>query len=228
MSDLSSLESPQRSTVLKEDRYDVLLALLIALLATAPFARTNVFAAALMFALTVACMLITFRSSGVQITWPIGVSAAVAGLAAFVLAVTASEGSQWRALAAIVLAVALGIGPPLILRRIFQHPTVTLQDIFAAFSVYLQTGLAFAFIYAAIDYIAPEAFLDPGVSERATDYIYFSFVTMLTLGYGDLVPATDGGRMMVIVQALIGQVLLVVLVAYLVGAMVNKASSKST
>lgn len=216
-----------RTAVFAEDRYDTLLILLIALLAAAPFARTNALAAALVFVLAVACVLATFRASGVRITPLVALVSGGAGLAAFVLALTTTEGSQWRALAAIVLALSLGIGPPLVLRRIFQHPTVTLQDISAAFCIYLQTGLAFAFIYAAVDYVAPDAFLDPGVSERATDYIYFSFVTMLTLGYGDLVPATDAGRMLVIGQALIGQVLLVVLVAYLVGALVNRASSDS-
>jgi hypothetical protein len=227
MSDPSLSRSSSLATVFREDRYDVLLVLLVALLAVAPFVRTNAFAAAAIFALALASMLVTFRSSGVRVTWPLALVAGSAGLAAYALAVTASERSQWRALAAVLLALALAVGPLLILRRIFQHPTVTLQDIFAAFSVYLQTGLAFAFIYAAVDYVSPEAFLDPGVSERATDYIYFSFVTMLTLGYGDLVPATDGGRMMVIVQALIGQVLLVVLVAYLVGAIVSKANHNS-
>lgn len=186
------------------------------------------FAAAAIFALAVASMLVTFRSSGVRVTWPLALVAGSAGLAASVLALTTPERSQWRALAAILLAAALAVGPPLIPPRIFQRPSVTLQDIFAAFSVYLQTGLAIAFIHAAVDYMSPEAFLNPGLSERAPDYIYFSFVTMLTLGYGDLVPATDGGRMMVIVQALIGQVLLVVLVAYLVGAIVNRASSNAS
>ena len=218
--------SADRTSVFREDRYDVLLLLMIAVLATAPFSGTSALAAALMFALVIASMLVTFRASGVRITPSTGLIAGVAGGAAFILAATVDEVSEWRALAAIVLAVALAIGPP-VLRRIFQHPTVTLQDIFAAFCIYLQTGLAFAFMYAAVDLIAPEAFLDPGVTERATDYIYFSFVTMLTLGYGDLVPATDAGRMMVIGQALIGQVLLVVLVAYLVGALVSEARSDS-
>ena len=226
MPDRARSRSPDLAPLFSEDRYDVLLALLVALLAVTPFVRTNAFAAAAIFVLAVASMLVTFRSSGVRVTWPLVLVAGSAGLAAFALAATATEKSQWRALAAILLAIALAVGPPLILRRIFQRPTVTLQDIYAAFSIYLQTGLAFAFIYAAVDYISPRAFLDPGLSERATDYIYFSFVTMLTLGYGDLVPATDAGRMMVIVQALIGQVLLVVLVAYLVGAIVNKAGRK--
>ena len=68
MSHPSIPKSLNRATVLREDRYEVLLGLLVALLATAPFARANAFAAVLLFALTVVCMLVTFRFSGVQIT----------------------------------------------------------------------------------------------------------------------------------------------------------------
>ncbi len=53
--------------------------------------------------------------------------------------------------------------------------------------------------------------------ETSTRTIYYSFVTLLTLGFGDIVPNTMTGRMCTIVEALMGQVVLVVLVARLVG-----------
>lgn len=205
----------------------MLLVLLLALLVAAAFVRTSYLAAAVVTVLVVASVLVTFRASGVRLNVGLVSLAIATGVAVFALAVTTPESSPVRAASLVVVALALAVGPPLILRRIFRQPTVTIQDIFAALCVYLQTGLSFAFVYAAVDLAAPDQFLAPGVSERATDYIYFSFVTMLTLGYGDLVPATDLGRMMVIIQALIGQILLVVLVAYLVGAMVNAAGSDS-
>ena len=60
MSGASLSPSPDLAGVFREDRYDILLALLVALLATAPFVRTNAFAAAAIFALAVASMLVTF------------------------------------------------------------------------------------------------------------------------------------------------------------------------
>ncbi len=211
------------SGLLSADRYEVLLGLLLALLLSAAFVHSSFYSALLTSGLSVATLLMTFRSSGIRLSLPLVVIAVASGVAVLVLSLTPTDNAHLRALASIVIALTLGVGPPLILRRVFQRPTVTVQDIMAALSIYLQAGLAFAFTYAAIDQAAPNEFLNTGVSENTTDYVYFSFVTMLTIGYGDFVPVTDLGRMMVIIQALLGQILLVVLIAYLVGAVAAKA-----
>jgi len=53
-------------------------------------------------------------------------------------------------------------------------------------------------------------------ASTAADYVYFSFVTLATLGYGDLVPRTTLGRMLAVTEALVGQLYLVTVVALLV------------
>ncbi len=214
------------SGLLSEDRFEVLFGLLLALLLSGAFVRSGVVSALVTSGLVVATMLVTFRSSGIRLSLPLVLIAVACGAAVLVLSATSPANGPLRAVSSLIIAVTLGIGPPIVLRRIFQHPSVTTQDILAALSVYLQAGLAFAFTYAAVDQVAPKEFLNQGVSEQATDYIYFSFVTMLTVGYGDFVPVTDFGRMLVIIQALFGQILLVVLIAYLVGAVVAKAGSR--
>ncbi|WAC06205.1 MAG: ion channel [Thermodesulfobacteriota bacterium] len=110
----------------------------------------------------------------------------------------------------------------LILRFIMQVKTVDNDVVFAALSVYLLFGLIFGFIYFMVEGLSPgslvhnvtSASLEGGI--RLSQAVYFSFVTLATLGYGDIIPANDIIRSLAIIQTMCGQVYLVVLVARLV------------
>jgi Ion channel. len=110
----------------------------------------------------------------------------------------------------------------LILRFVMQAKRVDNDVVFAALSVYLLFGLIFGFIYFIIEGAWPgslvhnvaSASLEGGI--RLSQTIYFSFVTLATLGYGDIIPANDIIRSLAIIQTMCGQVYLVVLVARLV------------
>jgi Ion channel len=114
------------------------------------------------------------------------------------------------------------IAVALILRFVMQAKTVNHDVVFAALSVYLLFGLIFGFIYFMVERVWPGAlvhtgagnFLDGGIPLGQA--IYFSFVTLATLGYGDIIPANDVIRSLAIIQTMCGQVYLVVLVARLV------------
>lgn len=101
----------------------------------------------------------------------------------------------------------------------------TAETLFAAFSAYLLLGVVFAFVYGIVDLLAPGALagsLDPGGGAapgtgRFGELLYFSFVTLTTLGYGDIAPAGAGARALAPVEALLGQLYLAALVARLVG-----------
>jgi voltage-gated potassium channel Kch len=90
-------------------------------------------------------------------------------------------------------------------------------------------GLIWAGIYAVIEQVSPGAFSAPlsvvfedvGITTRT---IYFSFVTLLTLGYGDVVPLSATARAFAIIETFVGQVMLVVLIARLVGLHVAQTS----
>ena len=85
-----------------------------------------------------------------------------------------------------------------------------------ALCVYVLLGIAFAGVYAGInDFERVGFFAQPGPKTNV-DFLYFSFITQTTVGYGDLTPGTDAGRVIVTFEALIGQVFLVTLVARLV------------
>ncbi len=108
------------------------------------------------------------------------------------------------------------VAPVVILNRILRHETIGTETILGAVCVYVLLGIAFAGIYTACDNLDHGTFFtQPGVQSNI-EFLYFSFITMTTVGYGDLTTATDGGRVLVTLEALLGQVFLVTLVARLV------------
>ena len=110
----------------------------------------------------------------------------------------------------------------LILRFVMQAETVNNDVVFAALSVYLLFGLIFGFIYFMVERVWPGSLVHTGAGNfleggiQLGQAIYFSFVTLATLGYGDIIPASDVIRSLAIVETMCGQVYLVVLVARLV------------
>ena len=106
------------------------------------------------------------------------------------------------------------VTPLFVLARVFRHPRVTLETIFGVICVYLLAAIAFAYLFIWISAGRPGDFF--GTSEPTTAFMYFSLVTISTLGYGDLAPVQDFGRIVAGFEAVLGQVFLVTVVAYLV------------
>ncbi len=103
---------------------------------------------------------------------------------------------------------------------------VNREVIYAAILLYLLAALLWAFVYTFLELIEPASFnIDLNQSQ---DYMlvfqYFSFVTITTLGYGDISPVTEVARAFAILEAVVGQLYLVVVVAWLVGMYVSKKS----
>jgi ion channel len=101
-------------------------------------------------------------------------------------------------------------------RRFASHPVVTGSSILAAICIYLFVGLAFATVYGFIGAVDVAPLFATGTDGTSAIRIYYSFVTLTTLGYGDFVPAADATRMIAVTEALLGQVYLVTVVALLV------------
>jgi len=91
------------------------------------------------------------------------------------------------------------------------------QSVTGAICIYVLIGILFTFLYTAIAALRPGAFFSQGTDGTPAIRIYFSYVTLATLGYGDYTPATQGGRSLAIAEALLGQLYLVTVVALLVG-----------
>ena len=93
------------------------------------------------------------------------------------------------------------------------------ERIFAALNVYLLAGLMFSVGYWMLDQVWPNSFVTASAAGlELPQAVYFSFVTIATLGYGDIVPASDAARGLAILEAVGGQMYIAVLVARLVSS----------
>ncbi len=97
----------------------------------------------------------------------------------------------------------------------FRAKNVDAEHVYAALSAYLLAGLYFGLLYWVLEQLTSGAFATSGNFSRTTA-IYFSFVTLATLGYGDIVPRTDLVRSLTVLEGVGGQLFLAVLVARLV------------
>ena len=121
----------------------------------------------------------------------------------------------------------------LILVDIFRSKMVTLDIIAAGISVYLFFGNIFGFIYAIIGRLDPNAFNIPAATasylgDNLSDIssaTYFSFVTLTTLGYGDITPINGVARSLAFLEAAMGQIYLTVLIASLVGIHISTSGN---
>jgi hypothetical protein len=124
----------------------------------------------------------------------------------------AARGAVSAANAALALGAIVAI-----IRRLGGHPRVDSATILGALSTYLLIGMFFAAVYATVAAFGNAEFFVQGVDPHGVDFLYFSFVTMTTVGYGDLTAAEDLGRMLAVTEALIGQLYLVTVVALVIG-----------
>jgi uncharacterized membrane protein len=114
------------------------------------------------------------------------------------------------------------LAPIAITYRIIRHETVGLETILGSICVYVLIAIAFAGIYGAVNEAEPTGFFAQKIEPNNVDFLYFSFVTITTVGYGDLTAGTSTGRVLVTFEALIGQIFLVTLVARLVSLYGNR------
>jgi hypothetical protein len=110
--------------------------------------------------------------------------------------------------------LAAALTPVLIARRVLQHTVVTIQTIMGSVAAYLQLAVAFAFLFQTLDAYSASHFFGEEVS--TTTYMYFSLVTISTVGFGDVAAVTDLGRLAASSEAVVGQVYLVTFVALIV------------
>jgi len=124
-----------------------------------------------------------------------------------------------------------------ILFGIFRNKTITSDLIYGSICVYLLIGLVWAYVYSALENIFPGSFnfasshlqTNPSLNGGQTPlslFIYYSYVTLTTLGYGDITPMTPPAQSIAILEAITGQFYLVILVARLVGIYISKNSTQ--
>jgi hypothetical protein len=103
-----------------------------------------------------------------------------------------------------------------VVRQFRETEAVTLQTMFGVLCLYLLIGLIFGVAYATVNDLSSTSFFNPPGSYGRDDFLYFSYTTLSTVGYGDLVAATNLGRSLAITEALVGQLYLVTVVAVII------------
>ena len=113
---------------------------------------------------------------------------------------------------------------------IYSHKEVTRDMIVGAAVVYLLMALMWSFLFGVVETLHPGSFNIPEGQDigASRHFLYYSFVTLTTLGYGDITPVTALARSLCILEAVIGQLYLVVQVAWLVGVHVSQSMLKKS
>ena len=199
-------------------RYGLVLCAILATLVIAAAAESTTLGWVLTVASVSGTLLLSLKASGVSTR-----AMTVALVAVAVCAVVASFGvvaaphSFGRAATEAVFSILILVPPIAIIRRLATDRLITFETALGALCVYLMLGFFFSSIFALIGTVDPSPFFAQKGAAGTLDYLYFSYVTLTTVGYGDLTAAGNVGRMLAVTEALMGQLYLVSVVALVVG-----------
>jgi len=118
--------------------------------------------------------------------------------------------------------------------RIFMHiiksREVTAEILFASICVYILIGLTWATLYVIIEILYPGSFIDSNgqILNDGQDFLFFSYTTLTTVGYGNIEAITDQARSVASLEAIVGQLYLTIMVARLVGLHISNPKAKES
>jgi hypothetical protein len=200
-----------------QDGYGLTLLLTILTIACLAVTGSTRGAGILTVALTGATLLFALSTSGarprVLRAAQIFVGIAIAGVLVSSLAgddQLAESASTWIGF------VIAAIVPFAILGRIARSAEITYRLVIGALVVYLLIGLSYSYVFGFVEFFSGQPFFVQTADPTSANYLYFSYTTLSTVGYGDFSAASTLGQMIAISEALFGQLYLVSIVAILV------------
>jgi hypothetical protein len=181
---------------------------------------THTWAASLVLAVQIATVWVTLRASRARRPVRLIANAALvaSALAAFAnLFVSEHQfGGAIATLVSWVSCLLYLIAPGSITRHLVRRRTIDSETVLGAVAAYLMVGMFFAFLYHAVGLSQP-GFFGPGMTGKFfPNDLFFSFTTLTTTGYGDLVPARNPGQTFAVLEMLIGQLFLITAVGKVV------------
>jgi hypothetical protein len=201
-------------------RYGLLFLATIASVAVQGVAEPGGVQQVVVTALAGATLVLAFHSGGLapRLTRAIMVLAAAALVVAIV---GATAGGIGEGAARAVNAALVALAPPAVaiglVRELRATQEVRLEAVSGVLCLYVLVGMAFGFIYGAIDNLGGDPFFANGDPATVAHCLYFSLTTLATVGYGDFVARSNLGHTLSVSEALIGQIYLVTVVSLIVG-----------
>ena len=117
-----------------------------------------------------------------------------------------------------------------LLRYMLRDEIMTRDELFAAANMYVLAAFVFAYLYALIEHWQPRAFVinaanNPDGVTRWWDLLYFSFTCLTSVGFGEITPANDHARSLVMIQQMAGVLYFALIVSRLVTLQTRRAAS---
>jgi hypothetical protein len=218
--------------LLRKKNFTWLLSALLVFLIVMPLAEdlgvisTNIMRV-LMFSWLLAFGVWSLRGLGRY--FPVAIGLAAAGILLSILtAATPGDAFAFSSFAAAAGFIVIALW--CVATQVFTSSEISADRVVGAVTLYLLFGVLWSIAYAVIEQLSPGSFR--GISEPlaqgwTSDWLYFSFVTMTTLGYGDISPLTATARTIAYLQAVFGQFYIAILVAGLVSAYITKYLASS-
>ena len=199
-----------------EYRFGIVLVLLLATFTFLAAAPTGTWARPVSVLLQGVTLIAVFSASGVSVRLVrIAVILTIVAVAATTATVSVG-GTETDGFVALVNALLVAIAPLAIARSILRRHVIDVQTVLGALCIYVLLGMFWAFVFTALGAFGSDPFFVQVSNATSADYLYFSFVTLTTVGYGDLTAAGSLGRPLAVIDALFGQIYLVTVVAVLV------------
>jgi len=209
-------------------RYAILFVSLLALMVVPPLLGTSALASMILGVMVTVLLAgaVVAASRRRLVLW-VALVLVMPPLLTNLLSVIHPQSESLGALRAAMVAGFLGLSAAAILFDVLNPGEVDLERILGALCVYLLFGLTWSFLFALTDSPPGTALSMPPYLSTAEEvglsrYVYFSFVTLTTLGYGDVVPISAPARGLAVVEAVLGPLYLAVLVARLVALHVSR------
>jgi uncharacterized membrane protein YfbV (UPF0208 family) len=202
------------------DSYGLVLVLLILSYFVQAFAGDHHYGRMLSLVVLAATTWLALRASQVErrvLRYAVALIPVVT-VAAIILSLVGGENLS-RVVTAALTALLVVVAPAAIVRRLATHPIINMNTFYGAICAYLLIAMFFASVFAltaALDNGMFFAQIQPPQKAGAIDYLYFSFTTITTTGYGDLTAKANVGRMLAVLEAVFGQLYLITVVALVV------------
>jgi hypothetical protein len=166
-----------------------------------------------------ATLMLAFRAADLRPRF-VAFAGALAVAALTVSVLRAAGGGVGDGAARAMNGALVAMGPPAVaigvIRDMRASGRVRIQTVMGVLCFYTLVGMLFGFIYGAIDRFGGDPFFAGGDTATVSHCLYFSFTTLMTVGYGDFVARTDAGHTLAVFEALLGQIYLVTVVSLIV------------